>query len=100
MLGSAAPCPSAAGSRRGRHLCIWLLLIVGSAWVGSPNIGLAGPEGRGGGPLRCRQCRKWAVEQVDGSYKCKDGHRFFPGQGDGGDQSAAEGRKKKGKRKK
>ena len=87
MSGYMTPGPSATGRRPGGFLRFWQLMIISSILVGQGPIGLPGIGGRGRGPVPCRKCPEWAVEQADGSYMCKNRHRFRLG------------RKKKGKKK-
>jgi hypothetical protein len=53
-----------------------MLSVLTSTFV--PPIGMPGPGKRGNGRINCPHCRQRALEQEDGSYKCKNGHRFFP----------------------
>lgn len=82
MSGSIVPGPSATGIRRGARLRFWLLMAVGTICVRG-NIGMPGPGGRRRGPIRCKECPELALEQVNGSYRCKNGHRFYPNRGKG-----------------
>jgi hypothetical protein len=90
MSGSIMPGPSATGRRRGVQLRFWLLMMISSVWVGG-NIGLPGRGRRRYRPIPCQKCSEKALEQTDGSYKCENGHRFFPSLSD---------KKGKGKRRK
>jgi hypothetical protein len=90
MSGSLMPGPSAMSRRRAVRSRLWLLMVVCSIWVRG-NYSMPGPGRRGSGPISCEECSKQALEQADGSYKCPNGHRFFP--------SRAGGRKKGKKRK-
>lgn len=73
MSGSITPGPSAGGSRRGVRARFWLLVMFSSVWT-SGNIGMPGRRRRQGGSIRCKKCPELALRQVDGSYKCRNGH--------------------------
>lgn len=99
MSGHMTPGPSATGRRRGGLSRSWLIVIISSVLVNGGPIGLPGTGGRGGLPRRCRQCPEWALQQPDGSYVCKNGHRFIPRGSVKGKSGAGKG-KRRGKKQK
>ena len=99
MSGHITPGPSATGRRHGGPSRSWLIVIISSVLVNGGPIGLPGTGGRGGLPRRCRQCTAWALEQPDGSYVCKNGHRFIPKRSVKGKSGTGKGKRKGKKRK-
>lgn len=75
MSGSITPGPSAGGGRRGVLARFWLLMALSCVWTNG-NIGMPGRKRRQGGSAKCPKCGALALRQVDGSYKCPNGHIF------------------------
>jgi hypothetical protein len=76
------PGPRLAGARSLRgtlcNVAAWRLMLSVSTWMFDPTIGMPGSGKRGNGRVECPDCGKPALDQEDGSYKCRNGHRFFP----------------------
>jgi hypothetical protein len=88
MSGSATPGPSTAGHRHAIHLQFWLLMVICSARVQSPSLGMPGDPGRQRRAVRCPECAKlgtsaMALRQPDGSYECRKRHKFHLKKGSG-----------------
>jgi hypothetical protein len=64
---------------------------------GAP-LDLAGMEGRGGAAVRCKQCGEVALQQLDGSYICRNEHSSFPDTSTDVAQKAGGNKEKKGKK--
>ena len=75
MSGSITPGPPAGGLRRGALARFWLLIGLSCVWT-SGNIGMPGRRRRQGASAKCPRCCALALRQVDGSYKCPNGHIF------------------------
>lgn len=87
MAGSITPGTSAGVGRRGVRTRFWLLMAIGLVWVSGGSDRAAGT-----GPLSyesviCQECRELkktmrngspvrAIKMKDGSYRCRNGHRF------------------------
>jgi hypothetical protein len=74
MSGSMKPGPSARRRRRVVLARFWLLMALSCVWINTGNIGMPGPRRRRGGSTKCPKCPERALRQVDGSYKCPNGH--------------------------
>jgi hypothetical protein len=73
MSGSIMRGPSARGGRRGVLARFWLLMALSCVWT-TGNLSMPGRGRRQGGSIKCLKCPKRALRQVDGSYKCPNGH--------------------------
>lgn len=82
MSGSITLGPSAGGGRCGILARFWLLMALSCVWT-SGNIGMPGRKRRQGGSTKCLKCPALALRQVDGSYKCPNGHIFRVKEGKG-----------------
>lgn len=89
MSGSITPGPSAGGGRRVVHARFWLLMAVGSVWVGGGSDRAAGTGRLSYNFVNCRECLKLRKTMPDGSrvkakklrngwYRCTNGHRYRP----------------------
>jgi hypothetical protein len=87
MSGSITPGPSAGGGRRVVRARFWLLMAIGSVWVGRGSDRAAGTGRLSYNFVDCRECLKLRMTMPDGSpvkakkmkdgwYKCANRHRY------------------------
>lgn len=72
------PGPPTRGKRRIAHLRLWLVMLIGSAWVQHGPLIPPGPPGPGNYPgvIRCPECDEPAKRQSNGQYECPNYHIY------------------------
>lgn len=80
MSGSITPGPSAGDGRGDAVARFWLLMALYGVWT-SGNLGMPGRKRHLIRSTKCEKCSEPALRQLDGSYKCPNGHIFRKGEG-------------------